>query len=807
MATPINRYQNIITPQPALNRVQAQQQRIVDTSGQGLQVAGEAIGQYADIKQKEEFTREKANQELWLASREAQDRVAAKKIYDAATKAAQSGGKIKETIEKEWSTYTQKQQEQTKDNPFLNTAYASQLARIKGTIDLQADEWETTEQSRYTVKTTEDAAENMKRGWEELPDAAQVNKQFQDDVARLNKIIEAAELDPAEKDKLRNILKKDMPDAAMSVIIDKSPYVVAAYGGGNFNYAVSQVLGKEGGYVANDAGAGETNFGINKTANPDIDVKNLTKEKAIELYRERYWNAIGADKLPPDLAYVAFDAAVNQGVGAAKEMLEKANGDVGKFVQLREERYKETAKNPEKAVYLDLWLARNNQTLQEASGISAYKMGTLEQRMGWKEKAERKIVAREAESRRQVSLGESYIKTIEDRLSNGMTIPPTEMATIQQQIGNINNPVLNQKWAETTEKASAQKEYLQMTPMALQNHISQVLMPAVNSGGATSMEAAKLDIAQKTLTNTMKMADENPLGLIERQGVTVPPLDFTNPDSMIGRMTYADQLSATYGSAYGKSFFQPAEKAYVENYLSNQPFDKVQKLAQNFVAGMGPKAPLVAEQFEKSAPGFAYAVGVLASDPSQTGTANAIIEGSYALKRDPKLAPKESEYGTVVDQWQGYIADPAQFSATRDAAIAIYVARNGTLPFDADKMKDAMSAAVGGGERVTINGTNTVSPPGVTAQQFEDFINSLTIEKMKPLTNFSVPYYVDSNGKPKAQFNTKDDKIRPVAIAAGVYQLYGPDKKKLAGGESTDAAAIMTVTKQDVLRHAKMGGM
>jgi len=807
MATQINRYQSMITPTPAINRVQEQQQKLVDNSGKALSTMGEVVGQYAEGLQKQELTREKANQELWLASREAADKVAAKQIYETATKNAQSGGSIKDSIDKEWSTYVQKQQEATKDNPYLNTAYSEQLAKIKGAVDLQTNEWETTEQSRYTAKTTQDAAENMKRNWEELPDAAEVNKQFQADVARLNKIVDSAQLDPAEKDKLRDILKKDMPDAAMSIILDKNPDAVAAYGGGNFNYAVSQVLGKEGGYVANDANAGETNFGINKTANPDVDIKNLTKEKAIEIYRERYWNAIGADKLPPDLAYIAFDAAVNQGVPAAKEMLDKANGDVQKFVQLREERYKETAKNPEKAAYLNAWLKRNQDTLQESSGISAYKMGTLEQRMGWKEKAERKIAAREAESKRQISLGESYIKTIEDRLSNGMTIPPTEMATIQQQIGNINNPILNQKWAETTEKAATQKEYLSMTPMGLQNHIAEVLMPSVNSGGATSMEAAKLEVAQKTLSSMMKMADENPLGLIERQGVTVPPLDFTNPDSMIGRMTYADQLSATYGASYGKSFFQPAEKAYVENYLSNQPFDKVQKLAQNFVAGMGPKAPLVAEQFEKSAPGFAYAVGVLASDPSQTGTANAIIEGSYALKRDPKLAPKESEYGSITDEWQGYIADPVQFSAARDAALAIYVARNGTMPFNADKMKEAMSAAVGGGEKVTINGTNTVSPPGVTAQQFEDFINSLTIEKMKPLTNFSVPYYVDSNGKPKAQFNTKDDKIRPVAIAAGVYQLYGPDKKKLAGGESTDAAAIMTVTKQDVLRYAKMGGM
>lgn len=802
MATQINRYQSMITPQPAINRVQEQQQRLVDNSGKAMTVAGELVGQYGDQLAKTELTREKANQELWLASREAQDKVMAKRIYDQATKSAQSGGKIKESVDKEWALYTQKQQEQTKDNPYLNTVYSEQLARIKGMVDMQTDEWETTEQSRYTVKTAQDAAENMKRNWEELPDAASVNKQFQDDIVRLNKIVDAAQLDPAEKDKLRDILKKDMPDGAMSIIIDKNPDAVSAFGGGNFDYAVSQVLGKEGGYVANDAGAGETNFGINKEANKDVDVKNLTKEKAIEIYRERYWNAIGADKLPPDLAYIAFDAAVNQGVPATKEMLDKANGDVSKFVQLREERYKETAKNPEKAPYLDTWLKRNKDTLQEASGISAYKMGTLEQRMGWKEKAERKIAAREAESRRQVSLGESYIKTIEDRLEQGLEVPANEYQAVQQQISTINNPALNQKWAETTTKAEAQKEYLRMTPMELQGYINTTLQPMAVQNGATRMEAAKLDIAQKTLSSMTEMVQSNPLGQMQKAGVQVPGLDFQQPTTLLNRMSSAQQASGAYAIPLSQAFFQPSEKAFVDGYLAKEGPDKQLTLAQSFTMGMGERAGEVASVFDKSAPEFAYAVGMLSVAPNRTDTAKEILTGAYAIKNDPSLAPSATETESSLTDWEGYFGSPVQFSAAKKAGMAIYVARNGGRSFDSDVLDQAMQDAIGG-ERATVNGVNTITPPGVNRDMFESWAQTITRDRVAELFKNSNPYYKDKKGMPNGIFDPKDDKVRLRSIGSGYYQMMGANGKPLAGN-GIDGAAIIRITARDVMQDAQM---
>ncbi|HZF98237.1 MAG TPA: glycosyl hydrolase 108 family protein [Pseudoxanthomonas sp.] len=143
--------------------------------------------------------------------------------------------------------------------------------------------------------------------------------------------------------------------------------------GGGFDTVIDPLLKREGGYVANDAGAGPTNFGINSRANPDVDVANLTPEKAKELYRARYWDVIGGDSLPPAIQAAAMDAAVNQGPGRAKEWIAASGGDPQQFAALRQQHYDSLIqRDPSKyGPYAASWRNRNNET----SRISA--PGTL----------------------------------------------------------------------------------------------------------------------------------------------------------------------------------------------------------------------------------------------------------------------------------------------------------------------------------------------------------------------------------------------------------------------------------------------
>jgi len=95
----------------------------------------------------------------------------------------------------------------------------------------------------------------------------------------------------------------------------------------NFDRCVRAVLSEEGGLSDHpqDPG-GLTKYGISRRAYPDLDIRRLTMDDAIDLYRRDYWNPVHGTDLPASLALLVFDSAVNQGVGTAVRLLQKAVG-------------------------------------------------------------------------------------------------------------------------------------------------------------------------------------------------------------------------------------------------------------------------------------------------------------------------------------------------------------------------------------------------------------------------------------------------------------------------------------------------
>ena len=91
-----------------------------------------------------------------------------------------------------------------------------------------------------------------------------------------------------------------------------------------FDDIIEITLHHEGGYVndPNDLG-GETNFGIAKRFYPDVDIKNLTKDKAKDIYRRDYWDKNKVDEMPEQLRHIYFDMCVNQGKGTAVKVLQR----------------------------------------------------------------------------------------------------------------------------------------------------------------------------------------------------------------------------------------------------------------------------------------------------------------------------------------------------------------------------------------------------------------------------------------------------------------------------------------------------
>lgn len=110
----------------------------------------------------------------------------------------------------------------------------------------------------------------------------------------------------------------------------------------NFDYALAEVLGHEGGFVdhSKDPG-GATNKGITLATlrawrgDPRLPVSeliNIGAAEVAEIYFKRFWKAVNGDLLPHGLDLAVFDFAVNSGVARAVKQLQQLVGFKGKDV-------------------------------------------------------------------------------------------------------------------------------------------------------------------------------------------------------------------------------------------------------------------------------------------------------------------------------------------------------------------------------------------------------------------------------------------------------------------------------------------
>jgi hypothetical protein len=99
----------------------------------------------------------------------------------------------------------------------------------------------------------------------------------------------------------------------------------------NFPQCFALVLKNEGGYVDNPSDpGGATNLGCTKATweawvgHPVTkdDIKALTPNDVMPLYKAKYWDTIKGDDLPEGVDYAVFDYAINSGPSRAAKALQ-----------------------------------------------------------------------------------------------------------------------------------------------------------------------------------------------------------------------------------------------------------------------------------------------------------------------------------------------------------------------------------------------------------------------------------------------------------------------------------------------------
>lgn len=102
-----------------------------------------------------------------------------------------------------------------------------------------------------------------------------------------------------------------------------------------FDAAMALVFAHEGGFVNDPADpGGATKYGIThgtlaawrRRPVTVAEVRAMTRAEARAIYRARYWRAIKADAMPPAVALMVFDFAVNAGVSRAVKVLQRITG-------------------------------------------------------------------------------------------------------------------------------------------------------------------------------------------------------------------------------------------------------------------------------------------------------------------------------------------------------------------------------------------------------------------------------------------------------------------------------------------------
>jgi soluble lytic murein transglycosylase len=134
--------------------------------------------------------------------------------------------------------------------------------------------------------------------------------------------------------------------------------------------AWSFIARHEGGYAAHDANGAPVNFGINQSANPGVDVKNLTASQAQQIFQQKYWSKSGAADLPAGLALMHADTYyINP--KRATQFLQQADGDPAKYMQLRQAWMQSLVQSdPDKyGKYANAWANRNRDLAAAAGSV------------------------------------------------------------------------------------------------------------------------------------------------------------------------------------------------------------------------------------------------------------------------------------------------------------------------------------------------------------------------------------------------------------------------------------------------------
>lgn len=525
--------------------------------------------------------------------------------------------------------------------------------------------------------------------------------------------------------------------------IVRNPDLHQRQGRASFDAIIPGVLQREGGFVSRDgAGGAPANFGINQAANPDIDVRNLTPEKAKQIYLERYWNPIGADKLPAAAAVVAFDAAVNQGVGYAQDLLKKTGGDPQKMIEQRIADYRALARDPKHAPFLGGWLNRMQHVKREAEAANnASGFTALADRVASNQvidpdrktailssiasQQQRMATAAESAERGRMSAIQDKIKAVDGMILQGFEPTADQMMALSQEAsGTYFEPVVQGQ----IQFAASTSRFRAMAPAGQEQAINE-MEAAVRA--SPSPDGIKTLTAMRTIYGAQSEAvKKDPQSFAAQKGLAaVEPIDFTKMatlgEQVRKRVDTARAMRSQYGSPMQVFTSQEADSAQ-KLIAGLAPAQKL-GILQTLAAGIGDPMAMrdTAAQMAEKDKGLGTAM-FLAGKGYFTERGRNLAElylqgqdaiASKAVKIDPNVV------SDLAKRLDGVYATSSARDTAVDVALHVYAAGQAKGLGGLD-LSDAVGVATGG--IMEHNGSKIAKPYGWEDIRFRDRLKAIT---------------------------------------------------------------------------------
>ncbi|HEY1144711.1 MAG TPA: hypothetical protein VGE84_00040, partial [Allosphingosinicella sp.] len=355
----------------------------------------------------------------------------------------------------------------------------------------------------------------------------------------------------------------------------------------------------------------------------------------------------------------------------------------------------------------------------------------------------------------------------------GYAVPPDERAALKGAVEATADPALAQNFKFFEALANWQTTARLARPETLTATIAAE-EARMNREGATSQDIDALDAMKKLRDTIADGVDKDMLGLAERMNLTnVPGLDPQNfTASLVSRKAVAETIATHYGRE--PQYFKAGEIEALTRAFAVNP-DQLVGFAVSVREAMGDKTPDALKQISKQAPLIAHTAGIAFAtkdDRLLRETAEAMkrkaVEGYKPVKL-PDAARDVLISSTLGPALSRLPETQAAALATADMLFDLRAQGAGADPASEEaktiyeaSLNDALGAEGETGGVQTVNGTETLVPPGLTGQGIDAALNALTDADLKALPPIGTP-----TGVPVRADDLRNARL--VAIGLGQY--------------------------------------